>query len=306
MPRLTVQALGKVNLGLRVLYKRPDGFHELRTVFQTVSLADRLEIEYRRAEGARVDLSCNLPELAGPQNLAARAASRLLEAGGATGRVRIHLEKRIPAGAGLGGGSSDAAAALLALSALLRPRPGGELLLRVAAELGSDVPFFLFGGRALGVGRGEEVYPLPDRPLQWLLVVAPPFAVSTPDAYRRLSANLTSAAGNDKIDRFGSSIWASELGQTEDIETGMENDFEPVVFRLHPKLETLKARLSGLGARPALLCGSGSAVFGLFGNRRQALRARDSLDLEDCAGFVVHTVSRRRYLSRWRRWLASN
>ncbi len=307
MQRLRVQALAKINLGLRVLYRRPDDFHELRTVFQTVSLADQLEVSYRRrSAGVSVELSCNRPELAGAENLAAVAATRFLEAAGARGRVEIHLEKRIPAGAGLGGGSSDAAAVLLALASRLRPRPNPRLLLRVAARLGSDVPFFLLGGTALGLGRGAELYPLRDAAGRWIVVAAPPFAVSTADAYRLLGPNLTTKACQDKIDRFGSSIWASELGLVEDFAASMENDFEPVVFRMHPELETLKARLSRLGARPALLCGSGSAVFGAFADRRQALRARESLNLQDTRCFVARTVGRSVYRARWRRWLGAD
>ncbi len=338
MPTVRVQALAKVNLGLRILYRRPDHFHELRTVFQTISLADRIELDYRRQAGGpggrSVELSCNRPDLAGPDNLAARAALRLLEATGSKGRVRIQLDKIIPAGAGLGGGSSDAGAVLLALASRLRPAPPFDLLLRLAAELGSDVPFFLLGGRALGVGRGTEIYPLPDTPARWLLVAAPPIHVSTAEAYRQLSptvpvlpepppsgstgvprrgrhaglaapspvsspvSNLTTTSWEDKIDRFCSSVCVPEWGP------GLENDFEPVVFRMHPELEKLKALLKRGGAFPALLCGSGSAVFGLFADRRQALRARDSLDLEDGRCFVIQTVSRTGYRARWRKWLS--
>src|SRR5262249_18593538 len=148
----------------------------------------------------------------GPGNLAARAALRLLEATGRTGSVQLHLEKRIPVGAGLGGGSSDAAAVLLALGSLLRPPPPWEVLHRVAEDLGSDVPFFLIGGRALGVGRGTEVYALADLPERWLVVVAPGLHVSTAEAYRRLSPGLTTGSWQAKIDRFSSSACALERG----------------------------------------------------------------------------------------------
>ncbi len=307
---LTVHALAKVNLGLRVLHRRADNFHELRTIFQTISLADRMELEYRRAGKSRsVELTCSRSDLAGPENLAARAAQRLLDATGSRGMVRLHLEKRIPAGAGLGGGSSDAAAVLLALGSLLRPQPGWELLHDVAEELGSDVPFFLVGGRALGVGRGTEVYPLADIPERWMLVVAPGVEVSTAEAYRRLSAGLTTGSWEDKIDRFRSSVCVAERrpgGLAQDFRVGLENDFEPVVFRMHPELEKLKARLERLGARPALLCGSGSALFGMFSGREQALRARNSLELDAGCCFVVKTVSRTGYYARWRKWLSGN
>src|SRR5262249_40455688 len=159
---------------------------------------------------------------------------------GSAGSVRLHLEKRTPIGAGLGGGSSDAAAVLLALGSLLRPQPSRELLHRVAQDLGSDVPFFLVGGRALGVGRGAAVYPLADIPERWLLVVAPCIAVSTAEAYRRLSPGLTTGSWQDKIDRFCSTACALERGPggpAQSFRVDLENDFEPVVFRMHPELE---------------------------------------------------------------------
>lgn len=303
MPSVRVEALAKVNLGLHVLYRRPDQFHELRTVFQTISLSDRIGVEYRRNGGPAVELECTRSDLAGPDNLAARAARRLLEAAGDRGRVRIQLEKRIPVGAGLGGGSSDAAAVLQALAHLLRPRPERALLWRLAAELGSDVPFFLVGGRAVGLGRGTELYPLPDDRTRWLLILAPSTPVSTAEAYRRLGPHLTSDPWEDKIDRLCSRICVFEPGQAGAFEEGLENDFEKVVFQAHPELETRKARLVALGARPALLCGSGSALFGVFRDRRQALRARDSLEVGDGSRFVVSTVTRKSYRARWQKWL---
>jgi 4-diphosphocytidyl-2-C-methyl-D-erythritol kinase len=297
---LTVHPLAKINLGLHVLYRRPDDFHELRTVFQTASLADRIELEYRRSATRGVELTCNVAELAGAENLAARAALALLEETGSRGEVRLRLEKRIPASAGLGGGSSDAAAVLRALGYVLRPRPDPAVLHRVAASLGSDVPFFLAGGRALGIGRGAEIYPLPDLPVRWLVIVAPGIPISTAEAYRRLSPGLTSGSWEAKIDRFCSSVCEHGWG---DFRAELENDFEAVVFRMHPELERLKARLLRLGARPALLCGSGSALFGMFADRRQALRARESLALDNGQCFVVKTVSRAAYEALWRKWL---
>ncbi len=304
MPSVTVQAPAKVNLGLHVLYQRPDGFHELRTVFQTISLADRIRVEYEPRGGPGVELTCTRGDLEGPGNLAARAAQRLLEAAGRGGRVRIHLEKRIPVAAGLGGGSSDAAAVLRAVAHLARPRPEPEVVWRVAAELGSDVPFFLLGGRALGVGRGTEVYPLAEGPARWLVIAAPATPAPTAEAYRRLGPHLTTSCWEDKIYRFSSRICTLEQGQAGAFRQDLENDFEAVVFQMHPELETVKARLVALGARPALLCGSGSALFGVFRDRRQALRARDSLDPAEGARFVASTVSRAAYQARWRRWLA--
>ncbi len=302
MPTVTVEALAKVNLGLHVLYRRPDQFHELRTVFQTISLADRLEVSYRRGRGGSVELTCSRKDLAGPQNLAARAAAGLLEATGAGGRVEIRLEKRIPVGGGLGGGSSDAAAVLRALAGLLRPRPAFPLLLRLAAELGSDVPFFLLGGRVLGIGRGTEVYPLPDAPVRWMVLAAPAVSVSTAEAYRQLSPHLTARPWEDKIDCFYSRVCADPARESGSV---LENDFEAVVFRMHPELRKLKTRLEKAGARPALLCGSGAAMFGWCVDRRQAARVRDSLEVTGGGRFAVHTVTRAAYEARWRRWLGT-
>ncbi len=298
-----VEALAKINLGLRVLFRRHDGFHELRTVFQTISLSDRIRIRYRRGGGPGVELWCDRADLCGPSNLAAQAATRLLEASEDTGRVVVEIEKRVPVGAGLGGGSSDAAAVLLALADMLRPRPSPRLLLGLARQLGSDVPFFLTGGRALGLGRGDEIYPLPEiSRQQWLVIAAPPVPVSTSEAYRNLSPHLTSRPWEEKIDGFCSSVLETDLGRRRR-GCELENDFEPVVFQKHPEVELLKARLAASGARPALLCGSGSAVFGAFAERRGALRARDTLGLDEARCFVAQTVNRSGYQRRWRRWL---
>jgi len=310
MPHLCVQALAKVNLGLRVLYKRPDGYHEVRTILQTISLADRVELEYRRSTASggdrRVELTCSRADLSGGENLAAQAARQLLEATGSRGVVRIHLTKRIPVGAGLGGGSSDAAAVLRALGWLLRPRPGISVLLRLAKALGSDVPFFLLGGRALGLGRGTELYPLPEGPERWMLLLTPRLEISTAQAYQQGSRDLTSHGWEDKIDRFCSSAYGFEQGVAEGIGAAPENDFEAVIFRLHPKLKQLKARLQEWGAQPALLCGSGSALFGVFADRQQALRAHHSLNPEDVPSRVVKSVGRRGFRERWLRWLKEN
>jgi len=307
MTVLRLQALAKINLGLYVLYRRPDGFHELRTVFQTISLADNIEVSYRSSGGPSVELVCNLPELDGPENLAARAARLWMDAIGSKARVSIRLDKRIPAGAGLGGGSSDAAAVLTALGSLVRPRTGAVLLHKLAAQLGSDVAFFLVGGRALGIGRGEEIYPLPDGSPETILLISPRVPVSTSEAYRRLSPGLTTQAWEGKIDRFCSTVCelerAGRKGQARGFQAELENDFEPVVFQMHPELKQWKARLERQGACPALLCGSGSSLFGIFADRRQALRARDHLKREDAHSFVVQTVSRTSYQARWRKWL---
>ncbi len=303
---LSGRAPAKVNLALKILERRADGFHELRTVFQTISLADRLLVGLGRGGPAQDRLSCSDPTLEGPRNLAARAARALLDAGGWKGAAAITLEKRIPVGAGLGGGSSDAAAVLLALRRLLKPAPPVALLFEVAASLGSDVPFFLVGGTALGIGRGEEVYPLPDQPRKWLLLLAPDLQIATPDAYRELARGrprLTAASRRNIINGFCSGVSVSEDREGESLAgtplASFENDFEAVVFRQHPALKNWKGKLLRSGASRAMLSGSGSALFGVFSDRRQALLARAGFDAFPGKVSVVRTLTRRTYRSLW-------
>lgn len=308
MPTLTGRAPAKVNLALRVLGKRPDGFHELRTVLQTIALADRLTVTYRPRARTRVELECDQPELAGNSNLAARAATQLLKAGNWPGAVEIHLEKRIPVGAGLGGGSSDAAAVLLALSKMLRPRPSPPTLCKIAADIGSDIPFFLIGGRCVGVGRGEEVYPLPDPPRRWLVVLAPDQPISTAQAYadldRRQRSGLTPQAARNIINVFYSGIGVPRprAGARHVAETPPElfaNDFEKVVFQQFRESELWRDRLARSGADAAMLSGSGSALFGLFGDRSRAQAAAASFEGFPGTVWVGPTLSRRACQSTW-------
>jgi 4-diphosphocytidyl-2-C-methyl-D-erythritol kinase len=300
--RARVRALAKINLGLRVIAKRPDGYHELRTVFQTISLADRIDIAFTPGRKTEIALEDGLGI---PDNLVSRAAAAAMDAMRATGRVEMRLVKRIPMGAGLGGGSSDAAAVLLALPALA----GNALAMKerheIARQLGSDVPFFLLGGTAVGIGRGTELFPLADAVSLPCLVVAPGIHVDTPAAYAALSPGLTSESEQNKIFSFQSYAWSPGA------EALPRNDFEPVVFGRHSRLATLKKKLAGAGASVAMMTGSGSALFGLFrnpGEVEHALRA-----LSEAPGlrreekvFRVSLVSRARYRSMWRRMLAEH
>jgi 4-diphosphocytidyl-2-C-methyl-D-erythritol kinase len=199
-----VRALAKINLDLRVLARRPDGFHELRTIFQTISLADTLDLSFTPGRKTAIELEDTLGI---PDNLVVRAARMVMEAMRATGRVEMRLTKRIPMGAGLGGGSSDAAAVLLALPALVGRVVDLPELSRIAGQLGSDVPFFLLGGTAVGIGRGTELFPLPDAPGLPGLLVAPGLHVNTAQAYRDLSIRLTTEAQQNKIFSFQAHIW---------------------------------------------------------------------------------------------------
>jgi 4-diphosphocytidyl-2-C-methyl-D-erythritol kinase len=291
-----VRALAKVNLDLRVVGRRPDGYHELRTVYQTISLGDELELSYRPDGPDRLVVESQ-PVIEG--NLVARAAELLMERTGLRGEVHIRLQKNIPMGAGLGGGSSDAAAVLLALPALAGVRLETETLLDLATQLGSDVPFFLWGGRALGIGRGSEVYPLPETRQAWALLVVSPLQVSTREAYADLSSALTGQSGERIINSFQSWLWSQILGAGSIPETG-SNDFESVVFRRHPALARTKDELRASGARCALMTGSGSAILGLFATRQRAERA---LGRFGDRAIKVSLVSRARYQSWWRCWL---
>jgi 4-diphosphocytidyl-2-C-methyl-D-erythritol kinase len=293
--RARVRALAKINLDLRVLAKRADGFHELRTIFQTISLADTLDIAFMPARQTAIELT---DDLALSDNLVIRAARLVLDAMRVTGRVEMHLQKRIPMGAGLGGGSSDAAAVLLALPVLAGRALTVPTLARLGRELGSDVPFFLLGGAAVGIGRGSELFPLPDRSPAAGLLLSPAIHVSTPDAYSRLSSRLTSESLENKIFSFQSQAWGAGVPQ------GAANDFETVVFELHPAIAALKRRLLRAGASTAMMTGSGSAVFGLFKNGEEATRAVRSLD--EVKAFRFSLVSRSRYRALWWRALAAH
>jgi 4-diphosphocytidyl-2-C-methyl-D-erythritol kinase len=286
-----LRAFAKINLCLHVLGKRPDNYHELRTIFQTISLHDTLDLSVTPgSSGLEIFLRSNDPSLPlGPENLVMRAIQAISPEIGFRGSVLAHLEKRIPVARGLGGGSSDAAAALIGMLRLtgwekdvLLPR-----LMEIAAGLGADVPFFLFGGRALAVNRGDEIYPLPDLPQRSIVVVSPKdIGVSTRDAYEWLSAELTRLAKPNRIWGFCALCWSRQGA-------GLSNDFEGPVFHRHPRLREIRDGLLERGAADAALAGSGSAVFGIFRNPAQARRAARAFP-EDSV-FVVETLSRTKY-----------
>jgi len=300
--RARLRALAKINLSLKVLGLRPNGYHELRTVFQTISLADTLEVEYEPARRTALAVSSR-PEI--PGNLVERAARLALEAMRAAGRVTLRLTKRIPIGSGLGGGSSDAAAVLLALPVLAGRRITLARLVEVAAELGSDVPFFLLGGTAVALGHGTELYPLPDAGAARGLVVAPDLRVSTAEAYRALGRELTAPAPFSMISSFQSWVWEhAESLRAGALPAAGENDFERAVFAGHPRLGTLKRQLERLGAKPAMLSGSGSALFGLFASRDALENARRRFSQQQV--FAVSLVSRAGYRRLWWRQLGAH
>lgn len=288
--RVRLRALAKINLDLRVLYKRGDGFHELRTVFQTISLGDVVEITFTPSRRSSIALD---QDVAIPDNLMVRAADVVLEAMGKTGRVEMKLRKQIPMGSGLGGGSSDAAAVLRAMPVLAGRVVPMPLLARLAAGLGSDVPFFLHGGRAVGIGRGAELFPLPESEPHAGVLITPELQVSTAAAYKELSELLTPEWARHTQDGFGAHVWG--------LETAARNDFERVAFQKFPQLGKLKQRLVKAGAVSALMSGSGSAVFGLFRKKEEARRALEAF--RDEPARVISLVTRAQYEAMWRRQL---
>jgi 4-diphosphocytidyl-2-C-methyl-D-erythritol kinase len=292
MSEVRIPAFAKINLRLDVLGKRADGFHELRTIFQTISLHDELRLRASRSKGITLSIEGNHPLSAEPveKNLVFRAVDALRHELRIPGGVELRLKKTIPAGRGLGGGSSDAAAALLGYLRLTGKKLAMARLMEIAALLGADVPFFLLGGRALGINKGDEIYPLPDTPKLHVLVVSPKeIHVPTPDAYRWLKAKalrLTKSAVNHKLWEFCALCWSAQG-------SGLSNDFEGPVFRWHPRLDRIKWGLLQRGAAEASLAGSGSAVFGIFPSPAMARRAAVRFPHDQT--FVCETVSRARY-----------
>lgn len=279
-----VRAHAKINLALRVLGIRNDGYHELRTTFQTLALHDTLTFTMVRGPFA---IECNDPRCpTDATNLVWKAAELLSSAAGRRGSLsgtRVAIRKRIPTEAGLGGGSSDAAAALRALAVLWRLRLPAPEVARIARELGADVAFFLEGGTALGLERGDLLFPLLDVPRSWVVIARPDFGVSTRDAYawwdqafRRRPRGRSAGPGGG---RSGEQV----------------NDLEPPVTARHPEISRLISCLRADGASRAAMSGSGSAVFGLFEQRMDAARAARRLARVCGDAWITRTLSRRAY-----------
>jgi 4-diphosphocytidyl-2-C-methyl-D-erythritol kinase len=370
---VTIPSFAKINLGLRIGSLRPDGFHQLRTVYQTIALHDMVGVSVGR--GAGIEIRCEDPRVpTDSTNTCFRIVERAMHALKARGRVVIEIEKRLPVQGGLGGASGNAVAALLALEQALRKKLPAAERFRIAAEVGSDLPLFLIGGTVLGVGRGQEVYPLPDLPAMPCVIALPDVAISTPRAFadwdqafiagalgtassraepsrheRALvpeaaerssartgkSARPHMAAGNaadlredkltpsphsDRMLEFSREIsaWLNAVpstggrrsgvsarggGRAENplldlVRTGIENDFERVVFPQYPELLEVKRVLEKTGARYASLSGSGSAIYGLFDSSSQAAAAAKKLIQQGTRALVTSTLTRRQY---WKR-----
>jgi 4-diphosphocytidyl-2-C-methyl-D-erythritol kinase len=281
--RVLARAYAKVNLDLRVLGTRPDGYHELRTVFQSVALHDVLLCAARPGDFAVKCRTAGIP--LDDSNLVWRAAAALWTAMGRDGAPRdvtVTIRKHIPMQAGLGGGSADAAAALLALGRLWGGLPL-SMLRDVAGGIGADVPYFLSGGTALGLGRGEEIYPLMDLPTHWVVVVQPPYGVSTAEAYAWYDEDRAAGLREQREPQILPVPWPTRAAQ-------MINDLEPPVMRRHPDIATVKVLLREAGAVAAAMSGSGSAVFGLFRTQAAARRALKPLQPLTRSGSRVHVT----------------
>jgi 4-diphosphocytidyl-2-C-methyl-D-erythritol kinase len=274
----------KVNFGLHILGKREDGFHELETLFQMVNWCDEIKIECLSRE---LELVCNQPDIpTDKDNLVIRAAHILQTRYPERCKgARIHLNKNIPHGAGLGGGSGNAAGVLLGLNFLWGLKLKREDLISVASELGSDVPFFLFSPCAIGRGRGEILEPVKNSIRFYVLMVYPGFAVPTATVYGNLKLKLTKRENNI-------SILKNFLLQSEFAQLGgtWSNDLELFVFKEYPGLSGIKKELLALGAKGALLSGSGSTVFGIFDNPETANSAHARLDRGKFMLFLAESV----------------
>lgn len=263
------KAYAKVNLTLAVGEKRPDGYHEVVSVMQRVSLCDTLTAELT---DSGISLVCSDPSLpAGEENLAHRAAALFFRETGIAGGAALTLEKRIPSQAGLGGGSSDAASALLALRKLYAPALPDTELETMAAALGSDVPFFIRGGTQLATGRGEVLSPLPSLTDGWFVIVKPTESFSTPAMYRRLDEPGSVLVRNSRYMQD-----AVAANNVHAVAAELHNSFERVVPK-DSSLRTIKDALRAQGALASLLSGSGSAVFGLFDTETAARAAVEAL-----------------------------
>jgi 4-diphosphocytidyl-2-C-methyl-D-erythritol kinase len=285
--RLTLKSYAKINWTLDVLYRRDDGYHELRTIYQTISIHDRLHLG---ETGGAIEISSDDERVPLDEtNLAYKAAALLRQEARLTKGAHIHIEKRIPVAAGLGGGSSNAAATLIGLARLWQIEADQSMLTRLAMKLGSDVPFFLVGGTALGIGRGEEVYPIEEAICEDLLLVNPGFAVHTADAYARLSRLTRFDA--DRIMPF--TLFAAKA--ICELPLAASNDLEDVVAAAHPEIAEVKRRLLALGARRALMSGSGATLFAVFDNSELIERALKDARAAGWWAALASTIDRKRY-----------
>jgi len=316
---IAVRSFAKINIGLRIGPRRDDGFHELRTIYQTIALADTLRVDVGRGVG--IEIYCKDQRVpADETNTCWRVAEKFLRSIKTRGKVRITIEKNLPVQGGLGGASSNAIATLLGLERAMKKQLSPEERLRIAAEVGSDVPLFLIGGTVLGAGRGEQVFPMEDLPSFDCVIATPEVGVSTPAAFAdwdkraAIEGKLTSQNGSCKMNLFSHSVyeWLSgtnfsptgvpvkgwdraEALLLDLVRTGIENDFENVVFPKYPAIREVKRSLEKSGAKYVSLSGSGSAVYGLFSDKATAASAAKSLNENDIPAQATTTLTRAEY-----------
>ncbi len=295
---LTIQSFAKINLFLDVICKRPDGYHNIETVFQTIDLHDDLTLELLPSG---LEVRSNDPSVpCDSRNLAARAYLAFQKLVHYRGGIRISLEKRIPVGAGLGGGSSNAAAVLLGCASLFSADVPPEDLHDIAQQLGADVPFFLTGGLAAAWGKGEKLMPLASLPASPLVMAVPKgVSVSTALAYSKIDAAKCSspppetlADCSNRLGKFINTLNPSiMLASNTSLLALLYNKFEGAIFPLHPEISRLKQGMTESGAQAALMTGSGSAVFGIAKSCADAkLIARNLESLFPCRCFVTQTI----------------
>jgi 4-diphosphocytidyl-2-C-methyl-D-erythritol kinase len=340
---VAVLSFAKINLGLCIGAVRFDGYHDLRTIYQTIALHDVIRVSVGRGSG--IEIACNDARVPlDSSNTCWRIAEQVMDELAARVKVVIEIEKQLPVQGGMGAASSNAVATMIALERALKKSLPGAVRLRIAAQVGSDLPLFVVGGTVLGVGRGEEVYPLPDLPGIPMVVVTPGVGVSTPRAFAdwdalvkgnkgaklrsartdgnflshttRSSEQLTPAGGSDRLVEIGRvlSAWLSGLPNTgasarggsragnllsDLVRTGIENDFERVVFPIYPELRDIKGELLRAGSRYASLSGSGSTLYGLFRSAAEAAKAASRLRKRGLKAVATHSLTRQQY---WKRF----
>lgn len=288
---MKIRAPAKINLRLKVVGKRADGYHLLDTIMVPVSLYDEIEIHKLRIAPTQektadelIKITCDDPAVpAGEENLAYRAAQLILKNRRGVPAVHIHIRKSIPLGAGLGGASTDAAATLVGLNRLFKLRLSFPKLEKMALSLGADVPFFIRARPARARGIGERLSPLGELPRIWSVIIYPGFPVSTAWVYGNL-AKLTKPIANTSI--------ATSLKSFDQLSSLLENDLESVTLSQYPEIGVLKQKLLREGAPRVLMSGSGSSVFGVFASKQAALTAFERLRKEEGArAFLVHVLS---------------
>ena len=283
---ITISAPAKINLVLRILDRRPDGYHNLWSLMQTVQLEDALELSLSDNHST-ITLRCDEPSLkTDASNLVYRAAAAVLEGAGRTVGLDIVLAKRIPMGAGLGGGSSDAAATIMGLNRLLNLGWSTEKMAHLGQTLGSDVPFFFSAPSAIVEGRGEKVVPVQIKGSRWIMLVNPGFPIETKWAYQQLSVSRT---GVQPLSDVHARLRKACALSWEEVFQAAQNDFEATVFKAHPILYKIKRKLLAGGAETALLSGSGATVFGVFRDETTARQAE--IDFRTEPHLKVYTVS---------------